>query len=452
MRLKTVHGTYLQAFPDGTVKAVANPGPGATFKIEPRGPWVDEPPTVLPPGDTFRRMRGQLRIGETFFDDAGPINPVCCHAGDLFSLYTRDPAWAEAEAESIAQAGYQGVRVWFWLHGDYWTSKGRAVAPHTWTLVPEFCRMLERVGLRLMCSMGDMVRAAPVHEWAAYMREMSDRLKQFAPLTISVDVSNEAWNGTDLDVADLAEALQAFVGTYSVHVRSLTDSPEVDLDRWDAPPATVNDVHNYRGGHMHDKIRHIFSNSWEGDPPRRLGILSEPWGAPTTQQGGLVSVTEHPDEIDDEVIGLMTAQALIFGWWFTYMSSAGVSIRKRGEFETQPGFRVPPLVAGALPADVMTWRTWAHGGGSQRGRRVFVADTFEGGMRCDHAFGPNGQVAIVCYGGPDRTDQIPVERGVRGRWMNVQTGRFGRELLVSGGQRISLPPVRHGAVFVGELT
>lgn len=412
-----------------------------------------EPPTVLHPLES-RRLHGQLRLREThYFDDKGKVLPILCHAGTLFSLFTRDREWAESEAQTIAQAGYQGVRVWMWLSGDYWVRLGRTVGPSTWERqVPAFCDMLQRNDLRLLCSLGDMPRAESPDRWPGTMRRLAGLLKPFAPLTIGVDAGNEAWNQTSWTALEMRPALHEFLKVYGVHLRSLTDSPEDDLSKYHTALATVTDVHNYRAGRMPDKIRHIFSMGWEGHPPRKLGILSEPWGAPTTQQGGLVSVTEHPDEIDDEAVGLQTAQGLIFGWAFTFMSSAGVSIRKRGEFETQPGFRSAPAVAEALPADVMTWRTWTHGGDSQRGKRALVADSRDNGLRCDHAYGPDGQVAIVCYGDKDRTTRPNVERGLSGRWLDCKTGEYGPPRIAVAGSRLAMPPARHGAVFVGKLT
>lgn len=48
VKLKTAHGTYLQAFPDGSVRAVERPGPGAKFELsDGLGPW--EPKPELPP-------------------------------------------------------------------------------------------------------------------------------------------------------------------------------------------------------------------------------------------------------------------------------------------------------------------------------------------------------------------------------------------------------------------
>ncbi len=406
------------------------------------------PPSPVP--DTFRRIQGRLRIadnGTYFRDDAGYVNPVFAHAGDLFSLYVRDPDWAREEAQSLFEAGYQGVRTWFVLSGGYWENLNRTVNISDWDAIPDFCAMLADEGLRLMASAGDLPRAHSRVEWPHLMRELAALLKLTDPLTVSIDVGNEAYG---FSVNSLNAAMAAFMQEYpEVAIRSLTDAPEDDIDRYTTENTTVWDVHGYRSGRMYDKIRHIFSIPWEGAPYHTLGIQSEPWGRAVTQEGGLVSVTSHYEEIDDESHGVATAQRLCQRQWDVWMSSPGVSIRRRGEFRDSPGYEVAPLMASRL-RNVMAWGERYHGGESQVGQRIFVADSHEGGLRCDHVAQSRGNgVTIVCYG-PPGTYHIPVTRRIRGRWISGDAEIVGPEFEY-GPSQLTTVTFESGAVFDGEV-
>ena len=365
--------------------------------------WLRQ--TTTPPAPPPSGLVGPLRLATGdlgFADDRGSVLPVFCHAGDLLALYRQDQAWACAELDDIAAAGYYGVRTWTQLWGPYWEALGRVVGPWQvgyWVAVEEFALALRARGLRWMVSQGG-VRA----DHPAFMRAMAAALLGAGGLEVvaTVDGGNEAWQTGEPDAGRLREAVNAFRGVLTVPVWSLTSPPGEMQEELDRYSGSVCDIHGYRGGHVWDKVRHAFSVAYEQLPACRFGIQSEPPGP-----GGLVSVTENQHELDGHAMALLSAMHLMSRQATVFFSSPGVSCRSRGEFSRQPGFIEVPALVRRLRPDLMSYRTICHGGTAWKGKRVFVA---EGNVRADHAIADNGDFMCLIYGPPGESRNVPRER------------------------------------------
>ncbi|MFH1574139.1 MAG: hypothetical protein ABIG68_09150, partial [Acidobacteriota bacterium] len=200
----------------------------------------------------------------------------------------------------------------------------------------------------------------------------------------------------------------------------LTSPPgetKAELDAYAIAPASMWAVHGYRDGHWWDKVRHIFSIPYEQQPRLPLGWQSEPTGP-----GDAVSVTEHKEELTSGVLAAMATMALATGQGWTYMSGFGV--RWDGPLESQPGFYEVPRVREVLPADVMAFRRFYHGGDLWRDERIFAA---QGETRADHVEHRDGRFVVLIYG-PGSTDlrmarPATIERDVMVGPMRVVVGR-----------------------------
>jgi hypothetical protein len=268
---------------------------------------------------------------------------------------------------------------------------------------------------------------------------------------VSVDTGNENGNNIrDMTIGKQVEVMEAFLDVLPVSVRSLTDSPEHDLRRWHHDICTVWDVHGYRRGHFWDKIRHIFSLLWEGSPPRRLGIQSEPFGAYTNALEDLVSVDDNDAELDNpEVMALSMLMMYVFRQWAVFFSNPGVSIRRRGAFARQPGFLAIPRAMNAIPPRVIRSGNLAHGGVSQRGKRIFAADPWEDGLRADQAVSSTGEAVVMLYG-PTGRYNIDVERDITGKILNPATATWSEEMTLRRGEKLQLH-MNHGRLFLGKV-
>ncbi|MDD5366953.1 MAG: hypothetical protein PHR30_16570 [Gallionellaceae bacterium] len=350
---------------------------------------------------------GGLRIVQGGFADAsGPVNPVFCHAGDLFALYVRDPETVRGQLDVVRDAGYMGIRFWTTLGGDYWTSKGREVGesttPDYWGRLATFLGDLHARGLRNIISQGDVGLLA---DRPAFMRRLGTTIDAVgAEVAASVDAGNEAWQTGEPDPVRLAEMVTWFRAVCPGPLLTLTSPPgetKAELDAYSLDPADLYDVHGYRGGHWWDKVRHIFSLAYEGQPARRLGVQSEPTGP-----GPLVSVTEYQDELTDDTLAAMAVMSLMSRQAWVYMSSHGVSWQ--GPLERQPGFYSVPKAVALLPPDITSWPTLIHGGERWAGTRVFAA---WGDVRADQACSADGRVACL-LDGPASVIQATPERPI----------------------------------------
>lgn len=332
-------------------------------------------------------------MARLFRDDAGPVLPVLCHAGDLLSRYCRGQvAEVRALLAAIATAGYHGVRTWTVLAGDYWRGRevGPQTTPHYWALVADFARDLDGYGLGWLVSQGDALRVLPTTaEREAFARRLVETLDRATVL--GVDCGNEVWQNGEPDPARLVPMARVFAAAWPDVALSLSSPPgeeRVELDAWSLDPATVFDVHGYRGGRWWDKVRHIFSVAYEVKPARRLGIQSEPFGP-----GALVSASQNKHELVTGVMQAAAVQSLMARQAWVYFSGPGVMSDAGEELRDMPGFAETPAAVARLPRDVMTGRL-IHGGSTWAASRPFEA---VGETRCDSVLLSAGGVTLI-YG------------------------------------------------------
>lgn len=329
-----------------------------------------------------------------FRDDSGPVLPVLCHAGDLLSRYCRGQvAEVRALLAAIAAAGYHGVRTWMVLAGDYWEGRevGPQTTPHYWALVHDFAHDLDAYGLGWLVSQGDALRVVTTTaEREAFARRLVETVDRREVL--GVDCGNESWQNGEPDPARLVPMARVFAAAWPDVALSLSSPPgeeRAELDAWSLDPATVWDVHGYRGGHWWDKVRHIFSVAYEGRPARHLGIQSEPFGP-----GALVSASQNKHELVTGVMQAAAVQSLMARQAWVYFSGPGVMSDAGEDLRAMPGFAETPAAVARLPRDVMTGRL-IHGGATWAQERVFAAHDE---TRCDHVLLPDGRFACLIYG------------------------------------------------------
>lgn len=360
-------------------------------------------PPVPPPSGPLPVIT--IAAGErAFLADGQPILPVLCHFGDGLSRLARGHD-ITPELDAIAAAGYDGVRTWTVLHGDYWA--GREVGPmhgaaaDYWRAVLDYADLLRARGLRWLVSQGDMLRALSAQGMRRdFMDALSARLIDES--VFGVDAGNEAWQNGETDPAKLREVVEAFRPGAVWSLTSPADEDKIDLDRY---AGSVYDVHGFRDNRAWDKIRHIFSLAYEVRPDRRLGIQSEPFGP-----GARVSVTANKAELTGGVMALACAVSLMSRQAWVYFSGPGVVSDEVERLASMPGFRDTPMMRAALPADLMTFESLVHGGASQKGRRVFaVPGTDE--TRADHAIADDGRFVCAVYG--PRWKDVTQERDCR---------------------------------------
>lgn len=363
---------------------------------------------------------GQLRReGHAFFDAAGKaVLPVFAHAGELFSVYTRDRERAKQELRDVKAAGFHGIRTWTTLPvddgsraGDFW--RGRSVneleTPNYWLQMADFLRDIDALGLRVHLAQGDWLS---IKDPLAYARNMADVINSVgSPVVALFEGLNEARDTGCPDVRPIIEFMKEFK-RYAPQVlcglSAFTGTEEVDvLNEWSQPPADVVLCHGYRGGRWWDKVRHIFSLQYEGKPA--LGIV---WQGEPCGPGPEVSVTSNQHELEEPTLGparlsAMALMALITRQAWVYMSGAGVLLNRK--LNSENGFSAIAAAAKLLPQDVMTYQTICHGGTSWGHRRVFAAwGEHDHEMRADHAIHNDGRFVCLIYGNGNAREATPV--------------------------------------------
>lgn len=396
------------------------------------------PPPAPPHPVSVNATVGRLEVADGFVDATGPVLPLYAHAGNLFSLFTRDRGRALQQLDVVAAAGYRGVRVWSSLGGAYWAGDhvGPDVTPDYWAHVEAFARALTERGLRAVWSQGDV---GQIRDRRAYMTRLA-AVDAAVPFIDFIDCGNEAWQTGEPDPARLAQCVGYYQAAGGLGIRSLTSPPGETkdvLDAFSVPPAQVWDVHSWRDGHWYDKRRHIFSIPYEQRPRLRYGINSEPPGG-----GVLVSASANKHELDDEAVAMFAAAAAIGRQAFVWFSGEGVKIRTG--LETEPGFWSSPKVTALLPRDVMRWPTLFHSGTTFAGTRILAAD---GEVRIDCA--QNGPQFACTIDGPSGDYALAVERSFAGRLCHPGTGAC-TDVSATRGQRLPVSFTR-GRVFVGRL-
>lgn len=423
------------------------------------GPY-DVPPEPEAPKPT-RPVVGRLRLeAGGFRDDLGFLNPVYAHAGDLLSVYVRDKARALAELDKIAAVGYHGARVWITLGcgpnthrgcgpHEYWY--GREVGPHVtpdyWGELRSFRDALVARQLRLVASQGDLTQIQHRREYAEQLAALDNE----APFIDFLDGGNEMWQNGEPDPRRLAE----FVGWYAAAggkaLKTLTDAPLYGPDapppaeqfnRYSIPPADLNDVHSFRGGHSWNKRQHCWGYMYKGHgaPLLENAINSEPPG-----YGARVTATENMHELDDEALAMIAAGSFLGRMAFVWFSGQGVFLE--GGLDQERGFEAAARVAGLLPADVMTFRHQTHSQPTPAGSERVLEGDGDKELRIDGRIADDGRFAFT-IDGPPGVYRIPVRRAFVGELIHYTgervpvEGRVGDTLTVS---------FTRGRLFVGKL-
>lgn len=333
-------------------------------------------------------------MARLFRDDTGPVLPVLCHGGDLFSRYARGHvAEVRALLADIAAAGYVGIRSWTVLSGDYWRDRevGPTVTTHYWALVSDFAAELRGYGLRWLVSQGDALRVVTTTaDREAFARQLVAVLRRED--LAGIDCGNEVWQNGESDPARLVPMARVFAQAWPGLPLSLSSPPGEERDELDAfsmDPCNVFDVHGYRGGHWYDKVRHVFSIAYEVKPSRKLGIQSEPFGP-----GALVSASENKHELGGDVMQAAAVMSLMARQAWCYFSGPGVMSDAGEDLRDMPGFAETPAAVARLPRDVMSGRL-IHGGSTWAAERPFEA---VGETRCDSVLLSGGRGITLIYG------------------------------------------------------
>jgi hypothetical protein len=364
---------------------------------------------------------------------------VYAHAGNLFSLYTRDEHRARSELDDVAAAGYRGVRVWSTLGGAYWVGDhvGPDVTPDYWTKVRGFALELQARGLRAVWSQGDV---GQLRDRRAYMTRLAQLDTELGGFIDFIDCGNEAWQTGEPDPQRLAQCVGYYQSAGGQAIRSLTSPPgetKALLDEYSIPPAQVWDVHSWRDGHSWDKRRHIFSISYEGKPRLRYGINSEPPG-----NGALVSASENKQELDDEAVALLGVAGAMSRQAYVWFSGEGVKIR--AGLKTEAGFWSTPRAVALLPREVMAWPLLHHSGDRFRGQRIVAA---VGEVRVDCA--QSGPQFVCTIDGPRGDYRLPVEKSFTGQLCDVGPGTC-EDVARNAGERLPASFTR-GRLFMGRV-
>lgn len=403
-------------------------------------------------------LAGRLRIeGTAFRDDRGPVLPLYAHAGDLFSLFVRDPSRAAEELDAVARAGYHGVRVWAVLgchptracpemddrrERPFWFGRevGPGLTPDYYTQVDRFFAALTARRLRAVWSLGDVGLITDRRDFMSRMAGLDARHQ----VIDWIDCGNEAWQTGEPDPARLAECVGYYAAAGGRALKTLTAAPSeelVDIDRYSIAPADAFNTHSWRNGHSWDKRRHIASLT-RGDranPRLPLGINSEPPGG-----GALVSAIANGDELDDEAVALLAVASLTARQAFVWFSGEGVQIHQG--LAAAPGYGSVPRAVALLPADVMRFERRHHSGETSRDFRVLEA---AGDVRIDGALDADGRFAYT-IDGPPGSYSLRVARPFEARLCHPATGVC-ETVAREAGQVLDVSFVR-GRILVGRAT
>lgn len=447
-------------------------------RLEPLAPPA--PPITMP-------WHGQLRVAPNergFIDADGHWQlPVLAHFGEAFSAYVRRPAEVEAQLVAIKQAGYDGIRFWDHL-GEYSVAwRGKEVAPWSWTngdgirveATPDyygrlqvFLELLKRLGLTAHHSRGDLGRHQPAIASAQVVAHTQRVAAIYDAIGWDVLALFEANNENFQNGNYSVDQLRAFVRpardrgaiTASSCPGACTEEPE-DVQSHSAG-FSVRYYHGYRNGDATDRIRHIFTTSYEQpEHTPRLAWEGEPTGP--NEFPGLGVTVGNTEDVEE--LGLLAVQRLLTRGAWTYMSQYGVFWN--GRIDRHKGFFVVPRMRAALAAaaaDVMTWPTLRHGGrsdaawcapaGCRGGNYYGDPGITSGPARIDQAIrGDRRQAVALVHGGRPPF----VVRNVMGCTATVQVVHPRDdetvdvdEALVPAGAVFELPPYRVGRLLLAR--
>lgn len=367
------------------------------WRLEQIRQWIRD--NVKPP-NPVAQIEGQLRVtGDGFADANGPVLPVGCHVGDLFSVYTRDPAKATEAVAAIADAGYPLIQFWLnlgSLGGDYWAGReiGPEITPDYWGQLTRFADLLDAHGVRGIFCTGDYALRGMSHE--DFARQLG-QLLQGRDSGALVIAGNEAWQTGADDIDTLQRFCEAF--------RSVC--PDVPITTTAPPTEHADDIaawcdgdyyaiHGYRDGEDHDRVRHVFSVPWEGHPPTDYGYQDEPTGP-----GDEVSVkARHCYEgrdVDAHHLCALAAQSLICNQGYNYFCGDGVKLSTVDNLIAWQGFYEVARVPSMLPTDLQAWPGPFHFGDSQGNVRLFRPN-YGNEVRCDMRVAHDARLVGLLYG------------------------------------------------------
>lgn len=395
-------GFFIKAFPDGHVE-LAQPMWEGEPSGEPGGyeTFISDPPFSSMPGG-HNAITGQLRItSRGYEDDNGLYLPIGIHVGDLFSCYchgrTED---VKSALSKIQQAGYGLVQFWLnlgSLGGDYWAGReiGPEITPDYWGKLREFSDLLDSYGLKGIYCGGDYALRSMSH--ADFGRAVGEFLIARENKTAALCIAgNEAWQTGADSIDDLLQFTEAFKAT-GCHVPVTTTSPVTEaadsIAAWCA--GDYYNIHGWRDGEDHDRIRHIFSVPWEGNPPERNGYQDEPTG-PGDEVSVKASHCYHGRDVDASHLVSLAVISLMTNQGFNYFNSDGVKLTSADSLASWAGFTEVANVVSLVPRDIMDWFKYIHFGDTQPDR-VF-GPNYGNEVRFDHRFGPNNQIFGVLYG------------------------------------------------------
>ena len=361
-------------------------------------PPAPPPPPPVPPPAPWRRLAGLLRLeAGAYVDEAGPILPVYCHAGDVLARLARgEGTQVEQILTVIAAAGYHGVRTWTVLEGAYW--QGMEVGPwmaHYRDLLVRFCALLRARELRWQVSQGDLW-----HLGAGAREDVrAALLDALTPdILASIDGANEAANNGCPDPQEIVRWLTPLTHRFPHAVVSLSSYPEeatpdahaATVQAWTQHPATIVDHHLARPDDV-GNIRVQFNAGYERAPGvPSLGAASEPRGPGQRVSGHRVT--------DVHVLQQMAVAAAMSGQSYTYVCGPGVRSDEPEQFVDMPGFREVPALIHALPQDCHRWLR-CHGGRRWVSARVYaVVPDGSPTVRADQAIAPDGRFLAHVYG------------------------------------------------------
>jgi len=374
------------------------PGGYETFTIDP-------PISLFKPVDSL--IQGQLRIDEAgFTDDSGNrILPIGLHVGDLFSVFTRDPAKAESIVSLASSAGYPYIHFWMNLGtlGDYWSGRecGPGYTNDFWGELSRLGDLLDKYGMKGGYNLGDYELWPNAGTHSGFFGELGRHLKGRENKTAAyVFGGNEAWQTGASNKEEISDALDAFkaeCNTVPVTTTAPSSESAEDIAEWCGGDFFA--IHGFRDNEDHDRIRHIFSVQWEGHPPSKYGIQDEPTGP-----GDEVSVKPahcyEGRDVDANHMCALAVQSLMCNQGFNYFCGAGV--KSDSLLTDYAGFYEVAKVHGIVPLDIMGWPGVFHFGSSQSSNRVF-SPLSEDTLRFDHRISHDGEIFGIFYGDQGHT-------------------------------------------------
>jgi hypothetical protein len=409
------------------------------------GPWEQWEPSAdfLGPGHPVVAdpIRGQLQVlGHSYaHGDGQPLVPRFVHAGDLIGrgiVYGLDHVLPFLDL--FAAHNYQGLRSWINVDAPpddgFWGTK----PAKSWNILDhpdEAFKVLEAAaqrGLRWHLASGGYAGTdLRDHEM---FETLASLMHDLGPDHVAlVEARNEVRDTGGQSPAELEDliypvrmehaqvlcSLSAYTGTED---RSIIQAYTPD---W----MQLFLIHCYRGGHAWDKIRHRFSDVYDGEngpPVRRLAWRGEPVGV-----GWPVSATEHMDELDGDTMALIGAMGALRGCW-VFMSGPGVILPKTVlEFEQVAGFRETAPLLASLPIDTASFKTLGHSGSSKHGTRIHAVSEDSPDVRADYVISEDGRYVEIVYGPDTQSHTLPQERATtdvqrlhQSRFGHVETGRL----------------------------